>query len=192
MPGAIRRLQTKSPRLVQSEPPARRSGPIYLGWRRISLALMVVALVYAFLAGLLTVFDFDMGWHLATGRYVVQHHVVPSTDVLSYTSPGAEWLYPPFAGVLFYGIFRAWGYTGLSWFCALALTAMVACLLRSPSRQESGLAAAFAILAVPALASRANPRADLFTSLFFLILLVQLWSFHRSSAVVPGLEGEAA
>jgi Tfp pilus assembly protein PilF len=150
------------------------------------LVLVALALVYAFLAGLHTVWDLDMGWHLATGRYVVQHHVVPSTDILSSTSPGAEWLYPPFAGVLFYAVFSAFGYAGLSWFCALALLAMVACLLRNPARQGSGIAAALAILAVPALATRAAPRADLFTTLFFALFLAQLWKFHQGGAVVQG------
>src|SRR5271166_123146 len=137
--------------------------------RQMSLALMALALMYAFLAGLHTVFDSDMGWHLATGRYVVEHHLIPRTDVLSCTSPGAEWLYPPLAGVLLYGIFSVWGYAGLSWFCALVLLATVACLLRAPSRPESGIAAALAIMAVHSLALRASPQADLLTSLFFAI-----------------------
>jgi len=143
-------------------------------------ALTVLALAYAFLAGLHTVFDMDMGWHLATGRWVAQHHAVPASDVLSYTSPGAEWLYPPFAGWLLYGVFRAWGYAGLTWICVLVLTATVACLLGSRQRPESGLAAGLAILAVPLLAGRASPRADLFTLLFFAIFLVRLWGFYRT------------
>jgi Flp pilus assembly protein TadD len=121
----------------------------------------------------------DMGWHLATGRWVAQHHAVPSTDVLSYTSPGAEWLYPPFAGWLLYGVFSAWGYAGLTWFCVLVLVATTACLLRYRHRLESGLAAGLAILAVPLLAGRASPRADLFTSLLFAIFLVRLWRFSK-------------
>jgi Tfp pilus assembly protein PilF len=193
MPRAVRKQKKKRiRRAAQIEPQVERRGVFRLTRHRVSLALMAVALVYAFLAGLHTVFDFDMGWHLATGRYVVQHHVVPSADVLSYTSPGVEWLYPPFAGALLYGVFSAWGYAGLSWFCALALVATVACLLRHPARQGSGLAAALAIMAVPALAFRANPRADLFTPLFFAIFLVLLWSFYSSNAAVPGREGEAA
>lgn len=183
MPRGVGKLSLKKTQgAAQSVPQAERKMTFRLTRRGLSIALMVLALGYAFLAGLHTVTDLDMGWHLATGRYVIQHHAVPSTDILSYTSPGAEWIYPPFAGVLLYGIYSAWGYAGLSWFCALALVAMVACVLRSPSRQESGFAAALAILAVPELALRASPRADLFTTLFFAIFLAQLWSFHRSSA----------
>ncbi len=182
MPRTVRKEKTKKPRsAARSETQAERNGQIRPTWLWVNLALMILALVYAFVAGLHTISDFDTGIHLATGRYVVQNHVVPSTDVLSYTAKGAEWLYPPFADVLFYSIFSAWGYAGLSWFCALTLMAIVACLLRSPSRRESGLAAALAILAVPLLAWRANPRPDLFTHLFLAIFIVLLWSFYRSS-----------
>jgi Tfp pilus assembly protein PilF len=162
---------------------AARNALVRVPWRGVSLALTVLALAYAFLAGLHTVFDMDMGWHLATGRWVAQHHAVPSTDVLSHTSPAAEWLYPPFAGWLLYGVFSAWGYVGLTWFCALVLMATTACLLRDSGngqRLEPGLAAGLAVLAVPLLAGRASPRADLFTPLFFAIFLVRLWGFHRT------------
>jgi tetratricopeptide (TPR) repeat protein len=149
-------------------------------WRRLNQALAVLALAYALLSGLHTIFDLDMGWHLATGRWVAQHHAIPHTDVLSYTSPEAQWIYPPFAGLLFYGVFSAWGYAGLTWFCVAVLTATVACLLRNPARPERGLAAALAIVAMPVLAGRASPRPDLFTSLLFAIFLVHLWGFHQS------------
>ena len=87
---------------AQSKPQAENGGRFRLTRHRVNLALIILALLYAIFAGLHTVFDLDMGWHLATGRYVVQHHVIPRTDVLSYTSTGTEWIYPPFAGVLLY------------------------------------------------------------------------------------------
>ncbi|HKN16431.1 MAG TPA: tetratricopeptide repeat protein [Candidatus Sulfotelmatobacter sp.] len=187
-PNASDGTKLKGP--AQGKPQVENGGRFRLTRRRVNLALIILALLYAFFAGLHTVFDLDMGWHLATGRYVVQHHVIPHTDVLSYTSAGMEWIYPPFAGVLLYGVFSAWGHAGLSWFCTLGLVAMVACLLRSPSRKESGIAAGLAIIAVPGLAQRATPRADLFTTLFFAVFLVRLWRFHRSGAVVPDSQGE--
>ena len=151
--------------------------------RQAAIALSAVALAYAFLAGFHTIDETDTGWHMATGRYVLQHHVVPTTDVLSYTSPGMEWIYPPFGGVLFYLIHGAAGYAGLTWFCALALTGLVACLLRRPSRRESIPAAVLAIFAVPELALRMSPRPDLFNYLFFAIFLVVLWRFHLANDI---------
>ena len=41
------------------------------------MLLLLLVLANALAAGLRTVTDFDMGWHLATGRWVVQHHAVP-------------------------------------------------------------------------------------------------------------------
>src|ERR1700692_2222334 len=83
--------------------------------RALAAFFILLVVVTALCAGLHTVADPDMGWHLATGRYVVQHHQIPSTDVLSFTSAGEPWTYPPFAGALFYLVFRAFGYAGLSW-----------------------------------------------------------------------------
>jgi Tfp pilus assembly protein PilF len=185
-------LKTKKPQ-PGGAPEAERNPVFRLTERRLSLALMGLALVYALLAGFHTLYDLDMGWHLATGRYVVQHHAVPRTDVLSYTSPGAEWIYPPFAGVLFYGIYSAFGYSGMTWFCALALTALVAFLLRASfSRTETVAAAVLAIFAVPILAARMGPRPDLFSQFFFAVFLTELWRFHHRSAFVsePDLDGE--
>ena len=192
MRGAVRKLKTKEYQgATQSNSQAKRTSPFRLARsRKVSAVLMVIALVYAFVAGFHTVSDLDMGWHLATGRYVVQHHAVPSTDVLSYTSPGAEWIYPPFAGVFFYGIFSAFGYSGLTWVCALALVALVALLVQGYSTGERIAAAVLAIIAVPTLAVRMAPRPDLFSHLFFAIFFIQLWRFHQSSAAVPRFEPE--
>lgn len=143
--------------------------------RGLVLALAASALVYAFCAGLRTIGDFDFGWQIATGRYVAQHHQIPRTDVLTYTIPGTEWLYPPFAGLILYWLFLLGGYSALSWLLAAAAVATIAFLLRRP-----GLATgAAAILAVPSIIFRENPRAELFTTLLFAVCLALLWQFFR-------------
>jgi hypothetical protein len=58
--------------------------------------------------------DDDFYWHLATGRYIVQTHSVPSTDVFSFSTPDILWI--PFAwgwDVLTYLVFSATGYAGI-------------------------------------------------------------------------------
>ena len=87
---------------------------------------MAVALVYAVLAGLRTVADFDLGWQLATGRYVIQHRQIPYSDVFSYTVRGKEWIYPPFCGVLFYAFYALGGFAALSWLSAAACCGTIA------------------------------------------------------------------
>ncbi|MDR3411496.1 MAG: tetratricopeptide repeat protein [Formivibrio sp.] len=139
------------------------------------MVLLVLVLANALAAGLRTVFDNDMGWHLATGRWVVQHHAVPSTDVLSYTAAGAKWIYPPFAGVLMYLIYSAAGYAGLSAFCALACVATIAYIVRR--RDLASLV--LAMCAVERIALRTGPRADLFSTVFMALFLGELWAYHR-------------
>jgi hypothetical protein len=36
--------------------------------------------------------DGSTGWHLATGFYILNKHVIPHQDFLSYTFPGKEWV----------------------------------------------------------------------------------------------------
>src|SRR5215467_6743883 len=138
-------------------------------WVRV--ALIVIALVYALLAGLRTVSETDLGWQMAAGRYIVQHHQIPSTALHTYTVPGARWVYPPLGEVLFYLCFLVGGYAALSWLNAIACAGTVALL----TWRGSSATAALAIVAVPAIAFRTAPRADLFTTVLFPAVLVLLW-----------------
>ncbi len=144
-------------------------------YRLARLVLIFLVLLSALCAGLHTVGDSDMGWHLATGRWVVEHRQIPRTDVLSFTSAGTPWMYPPFAGVLFYLTYNAFGYAGLSWFCALACLAVVAYLVRRGDMASAVLA----MLAVGSIATRTAARADLFSTVFFALFLGELWAYHR-------------
>jgi tetratricopeptide (TPR) repeat protein len=147
------------------------------GWLR--PALIVIALVYAFLAGLHTVSETDLGWQMATGRYIMQHHQIPSTTLFTYTVPGSTWIYPPFSGVILYLLYLIGGYAALSWFSAFACAATVAIAVWRGGR----VTAALAILAVPAIAFRIVPRADLFTTVLFAAVLVLLVRHHEGYRV---------
>jgi tetratricopeptide (TPR) repeat protein len=144
--------------------------------RRLFLVLAAIALVYAFSAGLRTTSDFDLGWQLATGRWVVQHHSVLSTDVLSYTAQGQPWIYPLGAGVVLYATFLLGGYALISWLGALACVGTVALLLR----RGSAVSAAIAIIAVPLIAWRTTPRADMFSVVLFAAFLSLLWENYQT------------
>ena len=135
------------------------------------LVLSAVALAYAFLAGLRTLGDYDLFWQMATGRWIAQHHTVFSTDVLSYTAQGKPWIYPIGSGLLFYAAFLIGGYSLLSWLGAIACVSVIALLLR----RGSAACAALAIIAVPAIAARTAPRADMFTVVLFAAFLTILW-----------------
>ena len=144
--------------------------------RRVFFVLAALALIYAFLAGFHTVGDPDTGWQMATGRWTVQHHHVPSVDVLSYTAPNEPWTYPVGAGVVLYLAYLVGGFTLLSWISAAATAGTVALLLR----RGSSASAAIAIIAVPMIAQRTQPRADMFSVVFFAAYLSILWAYYQT------------
>lgn len=143
--------------------------------RAVVITLAGLALLYALLAGLRTVSDFDLGWQMATGRWMAEHHQVPRADVFSYTARDAEWIYPPFSGLLFYLLYRLGGWAALSWLGALTCAGTAALLVR----RGSGFAALLAIVAVPVLAYRTGPRAEMFTTLLFAAFLSLAWQHYR-------------
>ena len=138
--------------------------------------LAAVALTYALLAGLRTVSDFDLFWQMASGRWVAEHHAIFSTDVFSYTAQGQPWIYPVGSGLLFYAAFLLGGYGLISWLGALACVGTVTLLLR----RASAVAAVLAIVAVPAIAIRTTPRANMFTVVLFAAFLSILWERSES------------
>jgi tetratricopeptide (TPR) repeat protein len=116
-----------------------------------------------------------LGWQLATSRWIIQHHSIPSTDVLSYTARGKEWIYPALSQVLLYGLFRLGGYSLLSWVGAAACVGTLAILLR----RGSFVTGVLAVIAVPLIAARTEPRPEMFTELFFAAFVSILWFYYR-------------
>jgi tetratricopeptide (TPR) repeat protein len=138
--------------------------------------LGIAAIGYAALAGWRTLSEFDLGWQMATGRWIVEHHQIPATDVFSYTASGRPWLYPVGSALIFYGAYVLGGYALLSGLQAAVSATTVALLLRAGSAASGVLA----ILAVPLIAIRTRPRADMFTVILFAAFLSLLWQQHQT------------
>jgi len=151
--------------------------------RFIVWALSGIPVVYALLAGLHTLQDFDLGWQLATGRWVLEHHRVFSTDVFSYTASGQPWVYPALSGLIFYLTYLAGGYALLSWLGALASAATVGLVLHRDNLARTALA----LVAVPLIVNRSQPRAEMFTTILFAAFLVLLWRHYRRGRAWLGL-----
>lgn len=143
--------------------------------RYAAATVAVVALVYALFAGLRTVGDMDLGWQMATGRWIIQHRAIPHTDVLSYTGAGQQWIYPVLSQILFYLLHLLGGYSLLSWVSAAACVGTTALLLR-----RNTITNCLAVVAVPLIAARTAPRAELFTAVLFAFYVSVLWNYHKS------------
>ena len=145
--------------------------------RRLFLLLAAVAVLYGFVSGLRTISDPDLFWQLATGRWVAQHHQVFSTDVFSYTAAGQPWIYPVGGSLLFYAAYLVGGYGLLSWIGAVVCVGTIALLLR----RGTPITAALTIIAVPLIAKRSSPRAEIFTIILFAAFLSILWENYQTS-----------
>lgn len=70
--------------------------------------------------------DGDLFWHLATGRWIVEHGQVPTVDIFSFTFQGKPWVaHEWLSAVCFYGVYVAMGWGGIAVLTAIA----VACAL---------------------------------------------------------------
>ncbi|HSC46219.1 MAG TPA: tetratricopeptide repeat protein [Candidatus Acidoferrum sp.] len=155
----------------------QQSSPSRPDWLRTTL--ISIALIYAIFAGLRQVNENDLGWQMATGRYILQHHQIPSTTLFNYTVPSTLWIYPLLSGITFYLLHQIAGYSAISWFSAFACAAAIAlCLWRGGK-----LTAVLALIAVPAIAFRTVPRADLFTTILFAAFFSLLWHYYRGANI---------
>ena len=93
-------------------------------------ALSLFVIGYAFIAGFRTLTEYDLGWLMGIGRWIVQHRQIPSTDVFLYTAQGRPWIYPVGSGLIVYSAYLLGGYALLSWLGAVACAATTGLLLR--------------------------------------------------------------
>src|SRR5271157_4389829 len=84
-------------------------------WLRRMLVLVAVFTIPAIVAGRLTTgSDPDLWWHLRAGQWIVQHHLVPATDLFSAYGIGKPWVaYSWLFEAVVYAIYRSAGLLGL-------------------------------------------------------------------------------
>lgn len=90
---------------------------------RLFYLIAAIFLVAVFLLTLKPIADYDAGYHIRTGEYIVAHEAVPLYDVFSYTAPGARWIaHYWLSDVIFYGVDKVFGNYGLIAFVSLLAT----------------------------------------------------------------------
>lgn len=73
--------------------------------------------------------DYDLGFHLKSGEWIVQHHLAPSIDTYTYGAAGHEYVDAHcFYQVLLYGFYKWFGYSSLT-LLNMAVIALVFVLL---------------------------------------------------------------
>src|SRR5262249_36258219 len=100
----------------------------------LSLPLLVGVAVYAPLlfAAPALLGDPDTYWHIATGRWIMEHGAVPDRDVFSFSMPGAPWTPPEWlAEIVIARLYDHFGWAGLVMATAASVAAALAILLRA-------------------------------------------------------------
>lgn len=143
----------------------------------------VSLLAFAALAGTFRIKAYDLFWHLASGRWILEHGRIPRSDAFRFTSEGApwvdhEWLFQVGAALTE----RVVGLDGLGLLRAGAAVALAGLLLGALRR--AGVPAAWAVPAIAAalLGARARMflRPELVTLLALPVLLALLQELRRA------------
>ena len=89
------------------------------------LIVLLLALPLAFASFGRVFHDGDTSWHLAVGRWMVEHGRIPVADPFSFTAAGKPWVAMEWlSDLIFTAAFAAAGYAGLSALVAAALMAL--------------------------------------------------------------------
>jgi len=155
---------------------------------RFKKGILLVAIIFLliFTMGYLmvNVWDPDFWWHLATGRWIVEHGKLPDKDPFSFTTLHSDPFFPVnrvkfiltqywLAQVIMYKIYSLWGYGGIGVFRALMLTlslGMLVLLLRYHRIHPSIILLSF-IAGLLIIGRFTNERPQLFSTLFSAVLL---------------------
>lgn len=125
--------------------------------------------------------DSDLFWHLANGRWILQHGL-PTHDVYSFSATGHVWVVHEWlADVLAYGLYGLGGYPGLSLAAAVLVAAgfgFVFALLRHAGASH-GSAAAVTLVSALAASTTWGARPQI---LNFLLLAGLAWYLFRVRA----------
>ncbi|MGC2047561.1 MAG: hypothetical protein WA635_02970 [Gallionella sp.] len=127
------------------------------------------------------VFDFDLYWHLANGREMVNSGRIVSEEVFSYTHQGEKFANHEWLGqIIFYLIWTAFGAYGLMGFKLLMVTLMVWLLYRTLRNENIplGVAALLCVLVILAGINRYHERPELFSLLYTALLGFILYGFR--------------
>lgn len=157
---------------------------------RSALLPAVCLLLFAAVAGTVRLKAYDLFWHLASGRWILEHGALPRTDPFRFTSRDVpwvdhEWLFQ----VVIAGLERLWGLPSLVVGLAVLVVALATLLFTSLRRAGAPAAGAALVVLVAVLGARGRffLRPEL-ASLFLLPLSISLLQWFRRTGIrVPAL-----
>jgi hypothetical protein len=97
---------------------------------------IAVLLIPAVLGSSLTIFnDGDVSWHIASGRWILLHRMLPTTDPFSFTWAGKPWVPMEWlADVIYATAYNLRGYSGVAALVTAAMMALNAVVFSNANR----------------------------------------------------------
>jgi hypothetical protein len=166
---------TEPARTTRAAPVTSEENPLFR--RNIPLVIVAAGLVFGLVCGAFEITNTSIGWHLASGRWMLDHREVLDHDVFSFTSDGAEWIdHEWLFQVVSATLFDFGGAPALVVMRMLIVAALVLLLIRIG--MTSGLDPPVALLLAALVVLAARPRFFLRPELFTLLLLpLAMWLF---------------
>ncbi len=153
-----------------------------------SILIVLCLVVFLFIIFSVPVWDIDFWWHLATGKYIVEHKTLPETDPFSYTSgqhisAGREiilegyWL----AQVIFFLAFKLAGLYGIITLRAsiLIVTFLLIYVWAKKNKADAPVILFFIVLTGWFLTYFTGERPQLFSFFFVTFTVFLLESFRE-------------
>lgn len=129
--------------------------------------------------------DPDVGWHLRTGEWILQHHAFPHTDPFSRVAGGTAWqAYSWLFDLILLKAYAWMGLRGLLVFTAGMMTLIAAAVYHLLSRLQTDFTqrAALTVAVTFCLSRMSTPRPWLFTILFFALEMDILMHSRKEGA----------
>lgn len=139
--------------------------------------LTVVWLMLLFLIAFRPVTDPDLGWHLMTGKWMVDHQAVVMTDTFSYSLPGHEFIaHSWLLDVWLYGLYSILGLWAVGvFYTSVLVTAVVMLRLAIEKELKFGRSSWFFLPLVWVIAETVGLRSQ---TVSFLGLAILFWLFR--------------
>ena len=123
--------------------------------------------------------DADVGWHIRTGEYILDHHAVPHVDLYSFSKPGAPWYaWEWLTDVIDGGLHRVAGLKGIVLLAAVLIALFALTLVRRMVSRDAHLFVALlvALLGVGGSSIHFLARPHLMT---LLLLSISVWMIEE-------------
>jgi hypothetical protein len=145
----------------------------------------IVILGAIFLIALAPKLDTDLWWHLWDGRYILDHHAVPTADFLSFTAAGDAWTdHEWLAEIFLYGLYQLGGLWGtIIGFAVVILATFILVYVRMLRGGVTPFLAMFVLLfAFVSSSSTWAARPQMLTLLFLAAFALLLDVYMRNPA----------